>query len=198
MRKIMARHWNNPSPFALDLSGASHRQGVFVEKMFQVSGRGRRKKRKRSEPLTRATRTSFQIDWLHSPAARETALRLISKYNRFMELVCGNDSGHMCVPTLDVDLAWHTHQLSPRAYYQHTVTRCGRLVDHDDKVPEDKLSDDFAWTAAKYEAQFGEPYSECTCWYCEAVRPHPPQPLVKPSTRKLIKGKTPCRSISLT
>jgi len=74
------------------------------------------------------------------------------------------------VPTLDVDLAWHTHQLSPRAYYAYTVGNCGRFVDHDDKVPEDKLSEEFAWTTKRYQELFGEAYSECTCWYCEAIQ----------------------------
>jgi hypothetical protein len=26
---------------------------------------------------------------------------------------------HTAVPTLDVDLAWHTHQLSPKPYYEY-------------------------------------------------------------------------------
>lgn len=36
IRHMMSRYWRNKYPFALDLSGAVHRQGVFVEKMYKV------------------------------------------------------------------------------------------------------------------------------------------------------------------
>ncbi len=35
-RKMMSRYWDNISPFALDLTGAVHRQGIFIEKMYKV------------------------------------------------------------------------------------------------------------------------------------------------------------------
>lgn len=144
VRKMMSRYWENFSPFALDLSGAVMRQGVFAAKMVQ-------------------------IDWLHSPACRETMARLITKYDRFMALMCDNPR-KTCVPTLDVDLAWHTHQLSTSAYYRFTVKRAKKFIDHDDKIDEERLSEAFEWTTQAYQARFAEVYSECTCWYCEAVR----------------------------
>lgn len=76
----------------------------------------------------------------------------------------------MAVPTLDVDLAWHTHQLNPAYYMEYTVKRCKQFIDHDDKVAETKLNDSFAWTSKAYQKLTGQPYSECTCWYCEAIR----------------------------
>ena len=42
----------------------------------------------------------------------------------------------MAVPTLDVDLAWHTRQLSPYNYMMYTVKMTKQFVDHDDKVAE--------------------------------------------------------------
>jgi hypothetical protein len=36
VRRLMSRYWENSSPFALDLSGAVMRQGVFTEKMYKV------------------------------------------------------------------------------------------------------------------------------------------------------------------
>jgi len=36
VRKMMSRYWKNRSPFALDLAGAVHRQGSFVQKMYKV------------------------------------------------------------------------------------------------------------------------------------------------------------------
>lgn len=45
-----------------------------------------------------------------------------------------------------------------------------RLIDHDDKIDEDKLSTAFEWTSKEYQEIYGEVYSECTCWYCESIR----------------------------
>ncbi|RWA13914.1 hypothetical protein EKO27_g1179 [Xylaria grammica] len=144
VRKMMSRYWGNSSPFTLELGGAVLRQGIFTEKMFKM-------------------------DWLHSPAARETMIRLIEKYNRFTEIMRQYPT-QIAVPTLDVDLAWHTHQLSPASYYESMCTKTGKFIDHDDKIAEDKLSTSFEWTSKVYQEMYGEVYSECTCWYCESVR----------------------------
>jgi len=143
VRKMMSRYWDNFSPFALDLCAAVMRQGIFVEKMYK-------------------------LDWLHSPSARATMERLLTKYNRFVDIMAANPK-HVAVPTLDVDLAWHTHQLSPSAYYHYAVLKTGRFVDHDDKIDEDTLSAHFEWTSKAYQDKYGEVYSECTCWYCEGI-----------------------------
>ncbi|KAF2170866.1 hypothetical protein M409DRAFT_51114 [Zasmidium cellare ATCC 36951] len=144
IRKMMSRYWENSSPFALDLVGAVIRQGSFIEKMHN-------------------------IDWLHSPALPSTMARLVKKYQTFMTIMADHPL-NMAVPTLDVDLAWHTHQLSPHDYMEYTVLRTRQFIDHDDKVVETKLNDSFAWTSKIYQKITGEPYSECTCWYCEAIR----------------------------
>lgn len=148
-RRMMSHYWDNFSPFALDLVGAVIRQGTFVQKMDN-------------------------IDWLHSPTVMETADRLIKKYKVFLDIMHQNPR-NMAVPTLDVDLAWHTHQLSPRNYYKYTTTPLVNgtrtFIDHDDKVDENKLSEGFEWTSKAYRrATNGGIYSECTCWYCEATR----------------------------
>jgi len=143
-RCMMSRYWYNSSPFALDLSGAVTRQGSFVEKMHN-------------------------LDWLHSPALHSTMDRLIQKYTRFIHLMSLN-ADKTAVPTLDVDLAWHTHQLAPQSYYRYSKFKTRKLIAHDDKIEETKLSDAFAWTSKKYQDTYGEPYSACTCWYCEAIR----------------------------
>lgn len=142
-RKMMSRYWENPSPFAVDLVGIVVRQGTFVEKMHDV-------------------------DWLHSPALPVTMTRLLLKYERFILL--NNDPGLMAVPTLDVDLAWHTHQLNPASYRRYTMEKIHNILDHHDKVTETDLNDAFARTTKMYEKKYGGKYSECTCWYPEAVR----------------------------
>lgn len=143
VRKMMSRYWENFSMFALDLSGAVMRQGVFVEKMVK-------------------------LDWLHSPSARDTMERLITKYGKFFQLMALN-SGQIAVPTLDIDLAWHTHQLSPSKYYSFSNNITRRFVDHDDKIDETVLSKQFEWTSKLWQEKYGEVYTECTCWYCEGM-----------------------------
>ncbi|KAJ5436103.1 hypothetical protein N7445_006988 [Penicillium cf. griseofulvum] len=150
IRRMMSQYWDNLGPFALDLVGAVIRQGTFVDKMDQ-------------------------IDWLHSPTVFNTMDRLIKKYEVFFKIMMENPK-NMAVPTLDVDLAWHTHQLSSSRYYTYSTIRPTAggyrvFIDHDDKVDEVKLSDGFAWTSKMYRrATNGDIYSECTCWYCEATR----------------------------
>lgn len=62
--------------------------------------------------------------------------------------------------------------LSPPNYFAYTTDRTkGSFIDHDDKIDETKLSDAFEWTSKQYQKiTGGEVYSECTCWYCEAIR----------------------------
>ena len=144
VRRMMSRYWDNSSVFALDLVSAVIRQGSFIEKMHS-------------------------IDWIHSPAATSTMARLIQKYTHYMYIIACHPN-QTAVPTLDVDLAWHTHQLSPPYYYAYTVTKTARFIDHDDKIEETALSTAFEWTSKTYQKMYNELYSECTCWYCEAIR----------------------------
>ncbi|KAF2789775.1 hypothetical protein K505DRAFT_340982 [Melanomma pulvis-pyrius CBS 109.77] len=144
VRKMLAQYWDNSSPFGLDLVGAVLRQGTFVLKMRR-------------------------IDWLHSPAAMTTMQRLIVKYHRFIRIIADNPK-KIAVPTLDVDLAWHTHQLTPKIYSSYTLAECKKFLNHDDKIPETSLHTYFQWTSIQYEKKYGQPYSECACWYCECMR----------------------------
>ena len=68
------------------------------------------------------------IDWLHSPALPATMTRLILKYERLVAIM--EDATNMTLPTLDVDLAWHTHQLNPPSYFKYVVTKARQFVDH--------------------------------------------------------------------
>jgi hypothetical protein len=144
IRKMMSRYWENFSPFALDLSGCVMRQGIFSEKMCK-------------------------LDWLHSPTAKWTMHGCCFKYKRFIRIIARNPR-KMAVPTLDIDLAWHTHQLTPSSYYKFTTKMTFKFVRHDDKIEDEKLNDGFEWTSKTYQEMYDVVYSECTCWYCESVR----------------------------
>lgn len=84
VRRLMSCVWDNSSIFALELGSAAIRQSLFVDKMMK-------------------------LDWLHSPAASSTMKRLLIKYQRFIDIMA-ESPGRIVVPTLDVDLAWHTHR----------------------------------------------------------------------------------------
>ncbi|KAK2737213.1 hypothetical protein FQN55_001234 [Onygenales sp. PD_40] len=147
IRRLMSRYWENSSPFALDLVGAVIRQGTFITKMDS-------------------------IDWIHSPTLSSTMTNLLEKYKIFMRII-STRNGTLGVPTLDVDLAWHTHQLWPQAYFRYSLhaTRGQTFIDHDDKVDQNTLNDAFERTSRRYqEITRGKLYSECVCWYCEAIR----------------------------
>ena len=144
IRRMMSRYWENSSIFGLDLVGAVIRQGSFIEKMHKT-------------------------DWLHSPALASTMDNLIVKYTRYFEILAKHPT-QCAVPTLDVDLAWHTHQLSPPSYHAYSLSKTQTFIDHDDKIDEGKLSMAFEWTSKTYQKMSKEVYSQCTCWYCSAVR----------------------------
>lgn len=95
--------------------------------------------------------------------------RLITKYTRFIDIMARFPT-EMAVPTLDVDLGWHTAQLTPVTYFVYTTDRCKKFINHDDKVGDTALRDAFEKTSKNYQKLYGEVYSECTCWYCEKVR----------------------------
>ncbi|KAL9120482.1 MAG: hypothetical protein Q9187_002960 [Circinaria calcarea] len=132
IRRMMSCYWENSSACSIDLVGAVIRQGSFIEKMHL-------------------------IDWLHSPAASSTMARLVEKYERYFAIIARYPN-KVAVPTLDIDLAWHTHQLSPPSYYAYSVSKTWVFVDHDDKIDENKLSDAFEWTSKTYQKMFDQVY----------------------------------------
>lgn len=96
--------------------------------------------------------------------------KAIKKYERFFD-IASTHPNQVVTPTLDVDLAWHTHQLSPQSYFRYAVGKTGVFTDHNDKIDEDKLAISFDWMSKVYREKYGETYSECACWFCESMKP---------------------------
>ncbi|KAF2226108.1 hypothetical protein BDZ85DRAFT_294466 [Elsinoe ampelina] len=144
IRRTMSSYWSNSSPFSIDLVSAVVRQSTFITKMHDLS-------------------------WLTAPHLLQITSRALLRYTRFFTLLSGTTTS-LCVPTLDIDLAWHTHQLRPRRYLSHSLLATGRFVDHDDKIPELSLSNAFILTSAAYQSRYKEPYAECLCWHCACTR----------------------------
>jgi len=129
-----------------DLVGCIIRQERFIEKM-----------------------NSF--DWLHSPVMKEGLVESIVRYSRFFNLLSRYDTRRMLVPTLDIDLIWHTHQLSLCYYFEECMSSpLNCVIDHDDKVEEGRLDTGFEFTSKLYRSKFKQNYSICYCWYCVATR----------------------------
>ncbi|KIM24558.1 hypothetical protein M408DRAFT_27025, partial [Serendipita vermifera MAFF 305830] len=122
---------------SLDLVGAILRQGAFVEKMVHLG-------------WTQPGR--FDLHQNLAPLVRS-----IARYHAFLELM------HYCpatflVPTLDIDLAWHSHQLKGEAYRNDTLYYIGRTPDHEDSVESSVISKGYDNTAKSVEKRFGVPY----------------------------------------
>lgn len=140
---------SQPSIFPFSLSEAVIRQGAFIDVMQSTS-------------------------WLDSPTSSLdlTLFKLLSKYSHFFTIMAENPT-QIAVPTYAVDLAWHTHQLTPQSYYNYSIARTkGIFIDHDDKLGDDTLSDGFGFTKDAFEKLTDgmEEYGECLCWHCMTVQ----------------------------
>ncbi|KAL3465355.1 hypothetical protein BJX64DRAFT_285614 [Aspergillus heterothallicus] len=126
-----------------DLSAAVHRQVAFTAKMESHC-------------------------WIRSPALEGTLTRALDRYAKFVRLfkLC---RGTLLVPTLDIDLVWHTHQCSHAAYSEAMMRLAGRLINHDDKLGKSVLGDGLEGTVEAWRMRFGGEYERCFCWDCEML-----------------------------
>ncbi|KAM0499709.1 hypothetical protein ACHAP8_005316 [Fusarium lateritium] len=106
--------------------------------------------------------------WIRSPALQGTLQRAVERYENYLELF-RLYPGKMLVPTLDIDLVWHTSQLSPAAYETSMKARCGRFINHDDKIGRYQLDVGSDETQTIYRTRFGLEYHACLCWECQAI-----------------------------
>ena len=84
------------------------------------------------------------------------------RYRRFLQLMPG-DAVPILVPTIDIDLFWHTHQLHPVSYDAYCRTHIGRRVFHDDSIASaprsNALSETTTAWAYRYTQAFLDPTS---------------------------------------
>jgi hypothetical protein len=106
--------------------------------------------------------------WIRSPAVEGTLRRAGDRYENFLRLF-RLYPGTMLVPTLDVDLVWHTHQCSAQDYAASVKRRTGRFINHDDKLGRGALHGGMEETKKLFFLRFGEEYERCLCWDCEAM-----------------------------
>ncbi|KAK0640824.1 hypothetical protein B0T16DRAFT_460967 [Cercophora newfieldiana] len=106
--------------------------------------------------------------WIRSPALQSTLTHAIARYTNFLLLMRRN-KGTMLVPTVDIDLVWHTHQCAAWGYVVGVKERVGRFVNHDDDLEKGVLSNGAGDTRKLWRLAFGSEYRKCGCWDCEAL-----------------------------
>lgn len=109
-----------------------------------------------------------ELNWLFSPALEFTVLESIDRYDKFIEMF--RYVNFPIVPTLDIDLVWHTHQLNQIPYYDYTLFKAGEILQHDDRIEENRINKGFEHTSSKFKSVFGKDYSICFCSYCTYQR----------------------------
>ncbi|KAF3481518.1 uncharacterized protein GIQ15_04277 [Arthroderma uncinatum] len=106
--------------------------------------------------------------WIRSPAVEGTLRRAVDRYEKFLWLFKHYPLTTL-VPTLDIDLVWHTHLCSPEHYRHSMVARTGRFINHADTISKEVLSHGIDKTAEFFLVRFGQEYDVCKCWDCEAI-----------------------------
>jgi hypothetical protein len=90
-------------------------------------------------------------------ANRAATPAALERYLRFLQLM-KNNNPPILVPTLDIDLFWHTHQLNPAAYNAYCRHHIGRPVFHNDSIPSAPRSNAFSNTALAWATHYHEAY----------------------------------------
>jgi len=122
--------------FSTDLVAACIRQRVYINRVVK------------------------ECEALNCPSALSTG---ISRYHKFLFLMATlkkmSKSHLLLVPTLDIDLAWHTHQLFPQPYREWCIQNIGKPINHDDTM---KPADGRRWirsTSLAWLKTYNEPYT---------------------------------------
>jgi hypothetical protein len=120
-----------PPPFSFDLREAVKRQIVFARKITSM--------------------------YPYDPVPEGLLARSQQRYTKFMNLIrtTGNPA---IVPTLDIDLFWHTHQLFASTYIPWCASHIGHPINHDDTVGEGELATGLEDTATAWYAAYSEDY----------------------------------------
>jgi Glycine-rich domain-containing protein-like len=120
-----------PPPFGIDLRAAVKRQIAFARKITSV--------------------------YPYDPVPEHLLLDSQKRYAKFMNLIRMNRNPAI-VPAVDVDLFWHTHQLTATNYLQWCTHHVGLPINHDDTVSEGELSSSIDNTVHAWQAAYSEGY----------------------------------------
>ncbi|KIO34003.1 hypothetical protein M407DRAFT_166398 [Tulasnella calospora MUT 4182] len=140
----MMEAYTTPGPYSINLVKAVQRQMNFVDSMVSLGwiDHGR-----------------FESE---SDESGLTLKRAVAQYHAFLDVMAVNRDSFL-VPTLSIDLAWHTHQLLCVEYREQMLSLLGTIVDHDDAVEQEVLAEAFDQTARLWSTRFSIPYTICGC-----------------------------------
>jgi len=82
----------------------------------------------------------------------------LDRYKKFLYLLKVVKPSFHLVPTVDIDIFWHTHMLDSNHYTEDCNRYLGFFLQHDDKIGEAVLNDDFAKTCRLWKKIFKEQY----------------------------------------
>ncbi|CAK8540392.1 unnamed protein product [Lathyrus sativus] len=95
-----------------------------------------------------------------------------ARYKGFLYLIKRNKEkgiNRFCVPTYDIDLMWHSHQLHPVYYSKDLNEALGKILEHDDtdsdRTKGKKLDVGFSGTTKQWEDTFGTRYWKAGAMY---------------------------------
>lgn len=143
VRRILGAYVDG-KPFSVELVAAAMRQLTFMDKIHQLGW---------MDPV-----------FFSGPGSTQVLQHCILRYYGFLTLIGTDpDNKTFFVPTLDVDLVWHTHQLSPEDYSKDCRKITLKLIDHDDQVEEGNLAAGLDKTSKAWQGQFGVSYMYCGC-----------------------------------
>ncbi|KAI0547074.1 hypothetical protein F4679DRAFT_586975 [Xylaria curta] len=101
------------------------------------------------------------IKWLHSPFVGQILKSAIRRYEMFFTLIAEHP-GKPLSPTPDIDLIWHTHQLSPNRYGLYSAMKAnGKFINHNDNMAKGALDRAFMSTKTLFRDRFGSEYRVC-------------------------------------
>ncbi|KAF9814832.1 hypothetical protein IEO21_04884 [Rhodonia placenta] len=106
VKRIMTAYTDD-RPFSVELVGAVIRQCSFIDKMHNFGW----------------TAPSF----LDNQQDEIVLVNAVTRYHAFLDLMATSPA-LLLVPTLDIDLAWHSHQLTASKYSQDCRDTVGRYV----------------------------------------------------------------------
>ncbi|XP_039020240.1 glycine-rich domain-containing protein 1-like isoform X2 [Hibiscus syriacus] len=96
----------------------------------------------------------------------------LARYKGFLYLIkrnWENSERCFCVPTYDIDLIWHTHQLQSVSYCKDVMAALGKVLEHDDtdsdRTKGKKLDNGFLRTTKQWEDIFGSRYWRAGAMY---------------------------------
>ena len=105
----------------------------------------------------------YQVSLPHYKTDKQFLDDAVVRYLKFLKLKQANPKLFI-VPTLDIDLMWHTHQVHPLSYVIDCKVILGSILPHDDDVDDrssdSKLTKSYEETKKLWKSMFEEEYAK--------------------------------------